>query len=206
MKTYIPFSGFYHSIHDDAIMNSLESCYGDDCGELPRITAQRLFEAIDWSECCQKYAALYAAEFGRRFKIDLTFRALHSPKFYNYETDQILVDVSEEEVARIFAATDTEVLAEEIKQRHTSRSGFISFYPNSLEKWLEIPIVEWDQIMIWTLLEAYVITEEGRNYEVDQCLMERVSERFYPEVKDNRLDRIFSYLRDRSNRDLYKQP
>lgn len=206
MKSYIPFSGFYHSIHDDAIMNTLESCYGNDCGELPRITAQRLFEAIDWSKCCQKYAELYAAEFGRRFKIDLTFRALHSPRFYNYETDQILVDVPKEEVARIFAATDTEVLAEEIKQRHSSRSGFVSFYPNSLERWLETPIAEWDQIMIWTLLEAYVITEEGKDHEVDFWLMERVATQFYPELSDNRLDRIFSYLRDRSNRDLYKQP
>jgi len=204
MKTYIPFSGFYYSVHDNAITNSLETCYADDCGELSRITAQRLFEAINYSECCQNYAQIYATEFGRRLKIDLTFQALHSPKFYNYETDQILVNVSEEEVARIFAAADMEVLADEIKQRHSSRSGFISFYPNSLEKWLKTPIAEWDEIMIWTLLEAYVITEEGRDHEVDLCLMERVSEQFYPEVKDKRLDRIFSYLQNRSNRNLYK--
>jgi hypothetical protein len=204
MKTYIPFTGFYCSMHDDAITNSLETCYANDRGQLPRITAERLFEAVNYSECYQNYAQIYAAEFGRLLKIDLTFRALHSPKFYNYETDQILVDVSEEEVARIFAATDMEVLAEEIKQRHSSRDGFISFYPNSLEKWLKTPIAEWDQIMIWTLLEAYVITEEGRNHDVDLCLMERVSWQFYPEVQDDRLDRIFSYLRNRSNRDLYK--
>ena len=58
--------------------------------------------------------------------------------------------------------------------------------------------------MLWTLLEAYVITEEGKYNDVEIGLMERVLERFYPEVKDSRLDRIFWYLRERSNRELYK--
>ena len=65
------------------------------------------------------------------------------------------------------------VLEEKIKDRFTSRSGFISFYKNSIDLWTK-DFKEWDCNMIGTCFELFDLEEEDINYSLREYLSERI--------------------------------
>jgi hypothetical protein len=66
-----------------------------------------------------------------------TFESMTSPRFYNFETDRVFCFVPQSVMESLYAGIDVEKLRETIESRHTSRSGFISFYENDLDSWQE---------------------------------------------------------------------
>lgn len=100
-------------------------------------------------------------------------------------------------------ATSSASLDQAARDRHMSRSGFISFYSADWRSWGEVE--GWDHNQLQTLIEAYV--QDTRSEPDETGLMEsaRCNERIEGWVESNtpgieRLYRIHDYLRRREER------
>lgn len=85
------------------------------------------------------------------------FEEMTSPREYNFTTDRIFCELSGRTVARLFRMSREDNharLAACIRERFTSRDGFISHYSNRLADWLEKPLADWDHNELGTLLRA----------------------------------------------------
>lgn len=161
MEIIIPFAGFYNSIHDSELDQTLEQAFSDrDTGcHVNKDLASRVHGACNWSAVFVDYASEYAEQFAEKFKIKLTFAKLISPKFYNFETDRILCNIEFAEVKRIFDLTDKAILDKIAAEQFTSRDGFSSFYSPDVADWGNL--TEWDCNHVGALLAAYVEQEHG---------------------------------------------
>jgi hypothetical protein len=99
--------------------------------------------------------------------------------------------------------TQLETLDRIAAARHTSRSGFISFYSPDWRSWGEIE--SWDHNQLETLLEAYIDDNLGSFEELDamehaRCngVMENWIAYNTPDIE--RLYKIAGYLRQREGR------
>lgn len=204
MKTFIPFQGFYQSIHDDQIDYALESLFKSDDGsgeDSP--LANHIHLHCDYQAIHTGYAKGYAENFSQLVGIKLQFSELISPTYYNFETDRILCTISTEDVLKMVEATPVATLDKVIKERFTSRSGFISFYPNSIDSW-PVDVTTWDSNQVETLLMAYLESTHPDFEEIS--VMEDSHEYIYhlavsSENKEfHRLLDIQEYLRQRAER------
>lgn len=145
------FSGFYESIHDGVLDSECEwimEDYGKKWDDF-RFT-------YNYQEYCKNYVRAISSETG----LDLEFKSMWSPREYNFATDEITCYISAKDLKKISSVLDSDVLEKIIKRRFTSRSGFISFYSNSLEEWKEKPVKDWDEIELGTLLDAWLYVNE----------------------------------------------
>lgn len=152
--TTVPFSGFYCSDHSEMLDWALEDLASNSDGEICLDTMNKLGSNCDWARVHLEYAKAYLKEFAGVFSLDLTFDRLHSPREYNFETDQIFARIPLKEVRRIWKEVPKDILQQVANERHTSRPGFVSFY--SPDFVTTTPIPEWDHHMIGTLLQAWV--------------------------------------------------
>lgn len=206
LETTIPFSGFYHSIHDQELDSQLEQYFSNDQGEVYQSLMQKAFDKADWSYIHSGYAKAYTEDFAAEFDLEtLTFKMLVSPKYYNFETDRIIAEIDREEVCRIFDLVPTEVLQAVIKARFTSRDGFISYYPNDLAEWPEC-IADWDLNHVGTLIAAYVSTiepefDQHKEYDLIEHSAEVACHLFDDNIEGiDRLNKLCVYLRKREER------
>jgi hypothetical protein len=211
LKTIIPFSGFYASLHDSELEKTLELAFSDDSGMPNTGLLSHAWDAVNWGQVHEAYAKNYCERFAREFRISsLTFEELNSPREYNFTTDRIFASISLEDVRAILAKVDPAKLGEKVRECFTSRDGFSSFYSANLEDWGDV--ATWDHNQIGTLLQTFADQETHNHEEFDQWaefeLMEdaggngNVDNWIFgsnPE-KLNRLDRIARYLRERQER------
>lgn len=153
----IIFSGFYNSVHNDAIDNALRSLFSDSATgwQVNEDLVAYAEESMNWHEVFLDYVRNFVEDFAHEFKLDLEFSEMISPREFNFVTDRVFCTISEESLMRMYAETPREDLRAKVVERHTSRSGFISFYSNDLETWAQDPR-EWDCNEIGTLLRAFV--------------------------------------------------
>lgn len=160
---YIPFAGFYESVHEHAIDWEIEQI------------AEA--ENVDWSVVhgATNYRALrtgYAKEYAENVSawlehetrdprdpellidLGLTFAALHSPREYNFSTDRIEVEIGMDRVMKMWANVSPATLADVCHERHSDRPGFVSFYDPDFYTWG--PVGEWDANQLETLFIAMV--------------------------------------------------
>jgi hypothetical protein len=93
------------------------------------------------------------------FSLRLEFEEMTSPREYNFATDRIFAAAPIKTLAKLFAMSHRDghkILAAAIKERFTSRSGFISHYRSDLDSWLEKPLRDWDHNETGTLLRACI--------------------------------------------------
>lgn len=167
LETNIPFAGFYCSNYDnelDAALNyqvkHFESEYCLDKEQASEY-ADILFRYTDWRQAQEVIAKHYVHAFNKCFeewtKVDLKadFKKMISPREYNFETDRIFVMVDEAAILALYDKVDEATLRRIIEARFTSRSGFISFYPNSLDEW-HSNVLEWDVNQVCTLLMCFL--------------------------------------------------
>lgn len=155
MKTFLLFDGFYDSIYsdelNDAIMNA--ACEHDE---------------IDFKKAYDYLAKQYVKAFHNvlwnelEYEIDfeMDFLALKSPRFYNFETDAILAEVSDNLAEHMYMCVDLTTLKQVIEDRHTSYDGFVSRYSNDWEVWMKTPFADWDENQLETLLLAFMETKD----------------------------------------------
>lgn len=204
MLTTIPFSGFYESLHDQELDYTLERMFADratGCQTNDELLLKAWHE-VDWGYVHQAYAKEYAEQFAWKFKVDMKFESLQSPREYNFTTDRIFCEISTKEVKRLVKVVGLPAIAECAKDRFTSRSGFISHYSPDIEDWG--PVETWDHNQVGTVIVA-LAGDEFDQY-AEHSLMEnqrcngRLDEWLSHSEKVVRLLNIHDYLQDRLER------
>ncbi len=203
----IPFDGFYYTLHDDAFTQALEMIFSDSSGNALGGKMADAWEYVDWKKAHTSYAKEFGIDLCAHLEIKgAEFEEMVSPREYNFETDRIFMLIPDRELRRMRRETPVELLDKVAKERHTSRSGFISFYDNDPRKWPKF--ADWDANQLGTLFRAYLLYKEGPDFDeymeicedynsngdIDNWLFEGCT----PELK--RLDKIASYLRSREER------
>lgn len=145
IETYLPvFNGFYETLFTpDGEESEIEDINGArELRDLPE---------IDYSDCEWDYeeynerVSQKCTEVIERELIDLfpsitniEYQELVSPKYYNFKTDSINIEIEIKDLNEIIAylQDNEEEFAEYIKDKYTSRDGFISSYSNDSIDWL----------------------------------------------------------------------
>lgn len=132
INTNIRFNGFYESIHDDQIEWAIESYYTDDNGVF---NYDEIANKINYKKIQDDYIRVFTDDFKTWLKdeydleIEFNNLVLHSPKEYNFYTDVINCDISEQDNKTLINRfKDDETFLEYLKDRTKSYDGFISFY------------------------------------------------------------------------------
>ena len=119
IKTTVNFGGFYNSIHSDILDTYIED-YGYN------------WENVDYISTYKEYSKSYIKVLNNILDTNIIFKALNSPKFYNYSTDKINVELSKKDILKLFKYVKDEELKQEvfniIKEASTSRDGYVAFY------------------------------------------------------------------------------
>ena len=154
VEAFIPFAGFYGSLHSDAIDQVAEMAFQDSSGDMNESLYDSAVTDIAWGrarlEYAKEYARCYAVQLGIAAS---TFSDMISPREYNFGTDRIFIRLPVSEFRRILDATPRGYLAQIAKEWFTSRDGFMSHYDSDPEAWGEPE--EFDHNQIGAVLVAY---------------------------------------------------
>jgi hypothetical protein len=208
----IPFAGFYESWHDDNIDRCEEQMFWDDNGD---VLSQRLIEMfaenLNYEIVRQKYARQYVAVLSHAIGIPMHYEEMVSPREYNFMTDRLFAFIERSNLAKMLRAVRGKWLNQKITDCFTSRSGFISRYPNHIGDWPRI--AEWDYNHVGTVLSAYCdllreqkkldsemdMTYEEITYEDIEPWLCEAAEASYKGLSARAL-KINDYLRQRAER------
>lgn len=198
MQTTVPFPGFYCSWLDYGLNQELEKA-AEHLEEEHDVdvskAADRIFEHTDWRKAHQHLTQTYlrelidlAAAYGDETNLgNLTFVKLDSPRFYNFETDRLFAEIEFDFVRHMLATVNSQDLEDRIKEKFTSRSGFVSFYSNDINQWITKDLIHWDINEVGTLFEVYL--EQEVSEELDETMMYRMDEgEIYRDALDNAID------------------
>ena len=109
------FGGFYYSEHSNQIDWKIEAFELD-------------FDTIDFKQVHSEYANDWLNLLSNELGLDLIYKGLYSPRFYNFRTDEIITEITQAN----FKALKDEYLTAEcidfINLNSASRDGFSSFY------------------------------------------------------------------------------
>ena len=209
MIIQIPFSGFYDSIHnsniDYALDNQVFTDYATGCTNNDKLS-YRAWDSIQWNELYLDYAKEYASSFADKFNINMKFESMTSPREYNFTTDRIFCEISENEVIRIFNSTDKTVLSQKARDAFTSRDGFISFYEPDYLTWGDV--LTWDHNQLLILIDSYIHNDDiftgVDDYELfimdDSIGNGFINELIYKHCNDKRIFKVYDYLQSRIER------
>lgn len=132
IKIELPFAGFYESIYDIHIDNTIEYYLYDLEGEQLE-KAQDAVYMMNYDATrkaiCEHYIQAYNQVFYDQFNIDLnlSFNSLYSPKFYNFENDRLFVNIDPEIFKQVIQLLDDEVMQETLSEKYKTRDGYIVF-------------------------------------------------------------------------------
>lgn len=167
----IPFSGFYESAHSAMIEAEIEDHFRDDKGDVIDFP-EEFWHHWEAKKVNEAYAEDYVDNFQEwlenecDIKINLEYKRLSSPREYNFSTDVIYAEINLQDVYEFKKLVAPLTLEKIIKERFTSRSGFISFYPSNLHEWTAKPVSQWDANELETLLIAAIETVLNDDIEV----------------------------------------
>lgn len=157
-----PFAGFYNSIHSHAIDEAV-NCQAwwllrqTTAREYTEITEISEFDgetapdsiktivsdSIDYAKVrehiCKKFVDYFNTRMGvNTFGISIAFKSSWSPHEYNVHTDQITCEISKSDFKKLFDLTHKiHSFDKVLKDELTSRPGFVSFYSNDKQWWID---------------------------------------------------------------------
>ena len=142
----IDFGGFYHSIHSDEIDHRIESFEIDE-------------DKVNYKETCNNYCIEFINSINDMLELNLKFIKIHSPKFYNFNTDKIIAEINENDFNKL---KDTYLNSSEfidyVNENSKSYSGFISFYNGFNE------VIKEDEILLQYMFN-YILKEHADEIE-----------------------------------------
>jgi hypothetical protein len=157
-STFVPFTGFYYSIHNDIIDGEEERLFHDVNGDPYSNLLEIFFDHINYRNAYKEYAKLYVDVAKQITGLDsLQFEEMTSPREYNFQTDRIFASLSRSDLVKMLKAVRGEKLNKKIEEMYSSRSGFISFYPNHVSAWPRVE--EWDHNHVGAVFSAYLELE-----------------------------------------------
>lgn len=138
IEIQLPFSGFYHYIHDMHIDNHIEYeleyleselGYTDEQLDIIKDRFYMMEYAPIRKAICEHYINAYNAVFYDEYNIhlDLEYSQLISPKFYNFETDRLYALIDESIYNEVTALINSEDFKTMLKDKFKVQSGFIPF-------------------------------------------------------------------------------
>lgn len=195
VKTFVPlFPGFYASQYDD-LMDRETDYIGESFSETfpyvdPDTVLRVVHAAADFNAMQRKLAHTHA----KNFVSDLTgavrtlpglaslqepawhFVGYTSPREYNFETDRLIITIDSTFMQRLHAALDYQVFSGVVRERHSSRSGFISFYQNDAANSVWQDPKNFDENQNETLLLAVIEQTVGVNDFGEQVVDETIND------------------------------
>jgi hypothetical protein len=206
MLIQLPFSGFYNSIHDVLLDDALESLVQTENGITNEALLGMAYFSIDFNSLHTDYAKKYTDSFAHKFKLDLSFNELNSPREYNLTTDKIYCEISYEAVKQLWRQTAACILENNAEAIFTSRDGFNSFYSHDYKKWGAVK--NFDCNHLHCLLCAWLETNHADDYNFEEVIAEDLScngyvaDSIYKNSKDKRAFNIAAYLNQRATRKI----
>jgi hypothetical protein len=162
MEIQIEFGGFY-GYHEENINHRLH-----DWGDVD-------FEYVDWNATFKSYAKNWLHRFNNDANLSLEFVGIDSPKFYNYRTDRIVANVTNDDINKMLQYTKMEEFQKYADEQLTSYSGFISFFDNLDELLRKAYKSDDDMALLLGLICDYIIDAENVNediYELEYEIIE----------------------------------
>jgi hypothetical protein len=157
-KFLIDFGGFYHSIHSDEIDNRIQYFEINE-------------DKVNYKETCNSYCIEFIDSVNDMLELDLKFIQIDSPKFYNFTTDKIEVEINENDFNKL---KDTYLNSNEfidyVNENSKSYDGFISFYNGFNEVIKEDEVLL--QYMFNYILKEYADEIENYIFELDFEIIE----------------------------------
>ena len=165
-QTFLPlFSGFYGSHWDSVDFYGEEEYFSLPDGD-------EFWEYVDWDkyhnhiakEMCYEVCMMLS-----EFVTDIEFESISSQKYYNFENDSIncTIEFNEGKV-QDYIRSKGHAFSEYIRKKYTSRDGFISFYSNDANEWIDA----WteDTHMVGAVLQ-FICEEEGFDepFDLNDC-------------------------------------
>ena len=188
LESTIPFDGFYESFISDDIDYQIGQQIECDCDiydlneseeEVLNDNYLSVNRSYFYNQIAEDYTNFYIDALNERlkgFRLKATYKCFTSPREYNFETDRIFIEIEENhciEFIEHIVKNYKKELEKKIQDMFTSRSGFISFYKNSIDLWTK-DFKEWDCNMIGTCFELFDLEEEDINYSLREYLTERI--------------------------------
>lgn len=108
--------------------------------------ASIFFDHTQYSIAYQNLARDYLDSFADELRdtlgipVTLQWESMSSPREYNFATDRVFATISESDIWRLWVMSSRdghETLRAIVRQRFTSRSGFLSYYDNDLDSWID---------------------------------------------------------------------
>ena len=216
LESTIPFDGFYESYIsadiDHQIGQQIE--WDSDIYDLNEDEQQILWNnyldinrSYFYNQIAEDYTNFYIDELNERlegFTLKATYKCFESPREYNFTTDRIFIEIEENhaiDFIKYIIKNYKKELEEKIKDRFTSRSGFISSYKNSLDLWID-DYSEWDCNMIGTCFELFDLEEEEINYSLRDYLTESIMSNLANTLGQEGIDLLDKKQKEKDKKEL----
>ena len=173
LESTIPFDGFYESFISGDIDHQIGQQIESDCDiyDLNESEEEILYNnylsvntSYFYNQIAEDYTNLYIDALNERlkgFSLKANYKCFESPREYNFKTDRIFIEIEENHAVdfiKYLVKNYKKELEKKIQDMFTSRSGFISFYKNSIDLWTK-DFKEWDCNMIGTCFELFDFDE-----------------------------------------------
>ena len=173
LESTIPFDGFYCSFISSDIEHQIGQQIEWDCDiyDLNESEEEILYNnylsvntSYFYNQIAEDYTNLYIDALNERlkgFSLKANYKCFESPREYNFKTDRIFIEIEENHAVdfiKYLVKNYKKELEKKIQDMFTSRSGFISFYKNSIDLWTK-DFKEWDCNMIGTCFELFDFDE-----------------------------------------------
>ena len=188
LESTIPFDGFYESFISADIDHQIGQQIEWDCDiyDLNESEEEILYNnyltvntSYFYNQIAEDYTNFYIDQLNETlegFTLKATYKCFESPREYNFKTDRIFIEIEENHAVDFIehiVKNYKKELENKIEDRFKSRSGFISFYKNSIDLWAK-DFKEWDCNMIGTCFELFDLEEEEINYSLRDYLTESI--------------------------------
>ena len=216
LESTIPFDGFYESFIsadiDHQIGQQIE--WDVDTFDLNESEEEILYNnylsvntSYFYNEIAENYTNFYIEILNRRLKgftLKAKFNLLTSPREYNFETDRIFIEIEENhciDFIKHIIKNYKKELEKKIQDRFTSRSGFYSYYENTLDLWTQ-DYSEWDCNMIGTCFELFDLEEEDINYSLREYLSETIMDNLGNTLGQEGIDLLDKKQKEKDKKEL----
>lgn len=89
----------------------------------------------------------------------INYHGLRSPKYYNFETDKLEIEIElDEDMLIAYAKEHLHAFSVYIRDNFTSRDGFICFHTNNVDAWLDGQAKDYSEYIWYTYMFNFYIT------------------------------------------------
>jgi hypothetical protein len=216
LESTIPFDGFYESFISADIEHQIgqQIEWDSDTFDLNEDEQQILWDSYlsvnrsyFYNQIAEHYTDLYIDALNERlegFTLKATYKFFTSPREYNFSTDRIFIEIEENHAVdfiKYIIKNYKKELEKKIEDRFTSRSGFSSFYKNSIDLWPK-DYSEWDHNQIGTCFELFDLEEEDINYSLREYLSETIMDNLGNTLGQEGIDLLDKKQKEKDKKEL----